>query len=78
MTKRTTHDFDIPGKVRFSEHNPRGKKADWIEFACIKGETDDIMQAIGMKMGDHRSRSLPAGTLLAEICREWMERKAQP
>lgn len=71
--ERRTKDFDIPGKVRYSERNPRGKNADWIEFACSKSETDTIMEAIGTAFQQTTKCELPAGTLLAWICREWMQ-----
>jgi len=71
--KRHTKDFRIPGKVRYEERNPRGKNAEWIEFACSKNETDTIMQAIGIAIQQTTKYELPAGTLLAQICREWMQ-----
>jgi hypothetical protein len=71
--KRRTKDFNIPGQLRYSERNPRGKKAEWIEFACTKEETDVIMQAIGIKIMDTNKSQMPAGKLLAEICSEWIE-----
>lgn len=71
--KRQTKDFRIPGKVRYSERNPRGKNAEWIEFACTKDETNIIMKAIGAAVQQTTKCELPAGTLLAQICREWMQ-----
>jgi len=73
MSKRRTKDFNIPGRLRHSEKNPRGKKAEWIEFACTKNETDIIMQAIGTKAMNTNEDQMPAGKLLAEICSEWIE-----
>lgn len=73
--KRHTKDFRIPGKVRYEERNPRGKNAEWIEFACTKNETDTIMTAIGTAIQQTTKCTLPAGTLLARICREWMKAK---
>lgn len=71
MGKRRSR-YDIPGRRRFTERNPRGKKAQWVSFACTRPETDAIMQAIGMA-GDHDARmETPAGTLLARVCREWI------
>ena len=70
--KRQTKDFNIPGKVRYREHNPRGKNAEWIEFACTKDETNTIMEAIGAAVQQTTECELPAGTLLAQICREWI------
>lgn len=75
MSKRRTKDFNIPGWLRHSEKNPRGKKAEWIEFACTKEETDTIMQAIGAKVMDTDKPEMPAGQLLAEICSEWLEKE---
>lgn len=72
--KRQTKDFRIPGKVRYAERNPRGKNAEWIEFACTKDETNIIMESIGAAIQQTTKRELPAGTLLAQICKEWMER----
>ncbi len=69
--KRTTCYFNKAGKLRFIESNPRGKDADWIEFACSKEETDEIMQSIGLAMERTDNKETPAGTLLANICREW-------
>jgi len=71
--KRKTKDFNKPGKLRFSERNPRGKKAEWIEFACTKEETDTVMTAIGAAIQRTNDREAPAGKLLAIICKEWME-----
>ncbi len=72
-TKRKTSDFSKPGKLRFSERNPRGKDAEWIEFACTKDETDEIMQSIGLAMELTDDKETPAGKLLAHICEEWRE-----
>ena len=69
--KRQASDFNIPGKLIFNENNPRGKDADWIEFACTKPETDEIMQCIGIAMQRTDNKETPAGKLLADICREW-------
>ncbi len=69
--KRTTCDFNKAGKLRFVEGNPRGKDADWIEFACTNEETDEIMQCIGLAMQRTDDKESPAGKLLATICREW-------
>ena len=71
--KRHTKDFRIPGKVRYTERNPRGKNAEWIEFACTKDETNTIMESIGLAIQQTTKCELPAGTLLAQICREWMQ-----
>ena len=73
--KRTTKDFRVPGKVRFSERNPRGKNAEWLEFACSKEETDTIMEALGTAIELTPKKSSPAGTLLSCICREWISYK---
>lgn len=72
--ERTTSDFDKPGKLRFAENNPRGKDAEWIEFACTKEETDEIMQSIGYAMMWTEDKETPAGTLLANICKEWRQK----
>lgn len=77
MSKRRTKDFNIPGRMRYSERNPRGKKAEWLEFACTKKETDTIMQAIGTKAMDTNKAQMPAGQLLAEICLEWLAEAEQ-
>lgn len=77
MKKRKTKDFDISGRLRHSERNPRGKKAEWISFACIKKETDTIMEAIGAKIMSTTECEMPAGQLLAEICTEWLEALAE-
>ena len=69
--KRTTCDFNKAGKLRFIERNPRGKKAEWIEFACTKPETDEIMLCLGIAMERTTNKETPAGKLLADICREW-------
>ena len=74
--KRKTKDFNKPGKLRFSERNPRGKKADWVEFALTNKETDIVMEAIGAAMQRTNDKELPAGKLLATICKEWLQ--AQP
>ena len=70
---RQTSDFNKPGKLRFAERNPRGKKAEWIEFACTKSETDEIMQSIGLAMQHTDDKEAPAGKLLSDICREWRQ-----
>ena len=70
--KRKTKDFNIFGKLRFSERNPRGKKADWVEFALTNKETDIVMTAIGAAMQRTNDKEAPAGKLLATICIEWM------
>ena len=69
---RRTSDFNIPGRLRYSEKNPRGKDAEWIEFAVIKSEMDTIMQAIGTKAMATKDKELSAGTMISEICSEWM------
>lgn len=74
--KCRTKDFNVPGKIRYKEHNPRGKKADWISFACTESETDVVMESIGMAMQKTTKRELPAGTLLSQICKEWMQSQA--
>ncbi len=71
--KRQTKDFNILGKVRYKEHNPRGKNAEWIEFACTKKETNIIMEAIGLAVQQTTKCELPAGTLLAQICQGWIQ-----
>ena len=71
--KRHTKDFRMPGKVRYEERNPRGKNAEWLSFACTKNETDTLMEAIGARIQQTTMCELPAGTLLAKICREWLQ-----
>lgn len=73
MKKRKTKDFNKPGKLRFLEHNPRGKNADWVEFALTNEETDIVMTAIGTAIERTNDKEAPAGKLLAQICKEWME-----
>ena len=70
--KRRTSDFNQPGILRFSERNPRGAGADWLEFAYTPSETDRIMRAIGIAIERHPEKSITAGRLLGEICEEWM------
>ena len=70
--KRTTKDFNKPGKLRFSERNPRGKKADWLHFACTNEEADIVMTAIGTAVQRTNEHEVSAGKLLATICKEWM------
>lgn len=74
LYKRRTKDFDVPGVLRYSERNPRGKKADWAEFALTNEETDIVMTAIGTAIQRTNDKEMPAGKLLAMICREWMNR----
>lgn len=75
MSKRHAKDFNRPG-VRFSEGNPRGKNADWLQFACTDKETDKIMFAIGTAIKLYPDRKdVPAGTLLARICDDWVKRR---
>ena len=71
--KRQTSDFDKLGELRFTERNPRGNNAEWIEFACTKSEVDEIMLCIGLNMQRTDDKENPAGKLLADICREWRE-----
>ena len=68
--KRQTQDFNKP-KLKYSEKNPRGKKAEWIEFACTRPEVDEIMLCLGIAMESTNNKTTPAGTLLADICRKW-------
>lgn len=78
MRKRETKDFNKPGKLRFSESNPRGKKADWVSFAFTNEETDIVMEAIGTAIQQRPEvKEAPAGKLLATICREWMENQCK-
>lgn len=75
--KRKTRDFNKQ-RLKFSERNPRGKNAEWLSFACTKKESDFIFEAIGTAVQQTINEEMPAGTLLARICKEWIKYTSLP
>jgi hypothetical protein len=69
MKRRTEKDFRVPGHHRFSNKNTRAD-AEWVEVACTRKETDEIMGAIGVASNLYHDKEVPSGKILARICRE--------